>query len=116
MYVDTDEFAGLFIGLIIVIVIASVIGIILGIVQWVGSYPLEDTVLQCEVVHLNIVENRYVVTMLCDGNGLKIYTDLDTYAKLHVGDMCEVLRTGSYVPLQGNTYNYKIMTIKEDNE
>ena len=116
MYVDTDGIAELFIGFIIILVVAFVIGIVLGIVQWVGSYPLEDTMLQCEVVHLNIVENRYVVTMLCDGNGLKIYTDLDTYAKLHVGDMCEVLRTGSYVPLQGNTYNYKIMTIKEDNE
>ena len=116
MYADTDGIAEVFFGLIIVIVIAFVIGIVLGIVQWTGSYPLEDTILQCEVVHLNIVENCYVVTMLYDGNGLKIYTDLDTYAKLHVGDMCEVLRTGNYVPLQGNTYNYKIMTIREDNE
>lgn len=116
MHFDTDGITKLFIVLIIVIVIALVIASVLEVVKCIGSYPLEDTMLQCEVVHLNIVENCYVVTMLFEGNGLKIYTDLDTYANLHVGDMCEVLRTGSYVPLQGNTYNYKIMTIREDNE
>ena len=99
-----------FVLVIVIILVAIMIftGGIFAVVDAIWGYDIEEEVIQCTIVHMDIDNESHFITVVNNDFSKTIEVDENVYANYKVNEQIIVYKRGHYDPNNRTIYRYDI--------